>query len=85
MKTLKIAASDSAFDCFQTSREVIPLNQTDYTDVAVAVFSVEDVLGDALGVLQRTGFDIPIFSSPPPVPATAPGRFTSTCKMFCCR
>ncbi|MGH8329472.1 MAG: Orn/Lys/Arg decarboxylase N-terminal domain-containing protein, partial [Pseudomonas fluorescens] len=61
MKALKIAASDSAFDCFQTSREVIPLNQTDYTDVAVAVFSVEDVMGGALDVLQRTGFDIPIF------------------------
>ena len=58
---LKIAASDSAFDCFQTSREVIPLNQTDYTDVAVAVFSVEDVMAGALDALQRTGFDIPIF------------------------
>ncbi|WP_309674596.1 hypothetical protein [Pseudomonas sp.] len=48
MKALKIAASDSAFDCFQTSREVIPLNQTDYTDVAVAVLSVEDVMGPSL-------------------------------------
>lgn len=61
MNPLKIAASDTARDCFHATRAIVPLAQTDYTDVAVAVVSVADVLGGALEVIQRTGFNIPIF------------------------
>jgi len=61
MKSLKIAASDGTPECFKNAREVVQLNQTDFTDVAVAVVSVNDVLAGALDVIQRTGFDIPIF------------------------
>jgi hypothetical protein len=70
MNALKIAASDGVLDCFQTAREVVPFKQTDYTDVAVAVFSVADVMAGALEALQRTGFSIPIFL------VTAPGTGT---------
>jgi ornithine decarboxylase len=58
---LKITASESVRDCFSTVREIVPLDETDYTDVAVAVVSRDDVLAGALETIQRTGFDIPIF------------------------
>jgi Orn/Lys/Arg decarboxylase, N-terminal domain. len=58
---LKIAASNSARDCFRNSRAIVALDQTDFTDVAGAVFSRDDLLADALETIKRTGFDIPIF------------------------
>lgn len=61
MNTLKVAASDAVHDCFRTSREIVSLKETDYTDIAVAVISVEDVLDGALDVIQQTGFNIPLF------------------------
>ena len=61
MNYLKIAASNAVRECFRTEREIVPLDQTDYTDVAVAVFSRDDVLAGALETIKRTGFDIPIF------------------------
>ena len=61
MDALKVAANDSVRACFNTTRDVVPLDQTDYTDVAAAVFSLDDVLAGALEVIKRNGFDIPIF------------------------
>ena len=61
MNALKIAASEATRDCFRTAREVVPLEQTDFTDVAVAVLSVDDLAAGALDSIKRTGFDIPIF------------------------
>lgn len=61
MNTLKIAANEAVRACFHTSREIVALDQTDYTNVAVAVFSRDDLLAGALDVIKRTGFDIPIF------------------------
>ncbi|UVM53106.1 ornithine decarboxylase SpeF [Pseudomonas sp. B21-015] len=61
MSYLKIAASVSVRDCFRTGREIVPFDQTDFTDVAVAVVSRDDVLAGALETIKRTGFDIPIF------------------------
>nr|WP_154911582.1 Orn/Lys/Arg decarboxylase N-terminal domain-containing protein [Pseudomonas fluorescens] len=58
---LKIAASLPVRNCFRTSRDIVTLDQTDYTDVAVAVFSRDDVLAGALETIKHTGFDIPIF------------------------
>ncbi|MET1078261.1 MAG: ornithine decarboxylase SpeF [Pseudomonas sp.] len=61
MNPLKIAANETVRICFRTGREIVALDQTDYTDVAVAVFSRDDLLAGALDVIKRTGFDIPIF------------------------
>src|SRR5690242_11173128 len=72
MKSLKIAASDGTSECFLNTREVVPLSQTDFTDVAVAVVSVNDVLAGCLDTIQRTGFDIPIFLVPSPGTSTRP-------------
>ncbi len=61
MNALKVAANHPVRACFHTNREVVSLDQTDYTDVAVAVFSLDDVLSGALEAIKRNGFDIPIF------------------------
>ncbi|WP_150748414.1 hypothetical protein [Pseudomonas fluorescens] len=53
MKALKIAASEATRDCFSTAREVVPLEQTDFTDVAVAVLSVDDLAAGALGACME--------------------------------
>lgn len=72
MKPLKIAASDGAAASFKNAREVVALSQTDFTNVAVAVVSVNDVMAGALGAIQRTGFDIPIFLVASPDSANRP-------------
>ncbi|MBT8768514.1 ornithine decarboxylase SpeF [Metapseudomonas boanensis] len=61
MNVLKIAANEGVRNCFNTTREVVSLKETDYTDVAVAVFSPDDIQAGALDAIQRTGFNIPIF------------------------
>ncbi len=61
MTVLKIAASDAVRACFHTNREVVQLDQTRFTDVAVAVLSIDDLAAGALDAIKRTGFDIPIF------------------------
>ena len=61
MNGLKIAASDAVLDCFHTSRPIVALDHTDFTDVAAAVLTVDDVMGGALDAIHRTGFDIPLF------------------------
>ncbi|WP_432669259.1 ornithine decarboxylase SpeF [Pseudomonas umsongensis] len=61
MNVLKVAASDAVLNCFHTSRPIVALDQTDFTDVAAAVLTVDDVMGGALDAIQRTGFDIPLF------------------------
>lgn len=43
MKTLKIAANTTTHTCFNTTREIVDIHQTDFTDIAAAVLSVEDV------------------------------------------
>src|SRR5688572_2598437 len=61
MKTLRIAAHPSTLDCFETSREIIALHQTDFTDVAAAVLSVEDVQRGMIAHLTEIGLNIPLF------------------------
>ena len=61
MNALKVAASDAVRECFHTTRELVHVDQTDYTDVAVAVLSRDDLTAGALDSIKRTGFDIPIF------------------------
>ncbi|WP_317850415.1 Orn/Lys/Arg decarboxylase N-terminal domain-containing protein, partial [Pseudomonas sp. GL-RE-26] len=61
MNALKIAASDAVRECFRNTREIVRFDQTDFTDVAVAVLCVDDLAAGVLDAIKRTGFDIPIF------------------------
>ena len=80
MKSLKIAASDGTQECFKNAREVVQLNQTDFTDVAVAVLSVMTCHGRRAGCHSAHRLRHPDFpGGPPPVPATGPWKSTSTC------
>ncbi|WP_426115593.1 ornithine decarboxylase SpeF [Pseudomonas sp. DSP3-2-2] len=61
MTILKIAASDAVRASFNTTREVVSLENTSLTDVAVAVLSLDDLKAGAIETIKNTGFDIPIF------------------------
>ena len=61
MKELKIATSASLVATIETLRQIVRVEQTDYTDVAAVVVSVADVNAGILARLQATGFDIPTF------------------------
>lgn len=61
MTLLKIAASTTLADRLHTPRAIVPLDQTDFTDVAALVVSVEDARSGVLAVLRNTGFSIPAF------------------------
>ena len=59
MKHLKIAYSfDVQYYFVDSDREIVPVEQTDFTDVAVAVLSDQDF--DYIDKLDETGFGIPI-------------------------
>jgi len=61
MKLLKIATSASLVGQLQTSREIVLLTETDFTDVAALVVSMDDVRAGLLNVLRNTGLSIPAF------------------------
>ncbi|ATF91075.1 ornithine decarboxylase [Cedecea neteri] len=61
MKSLKIAASHDVAALLSTHREVVTLDQTDFTDVAAVVISVADSRSGILALLKRTGFNLPVF------------------------
>ncbi|WP_105685551.1 ornithine decarboxylase [Cronobacter dublinensis] len=61
MKSLKIAASHAVASLLSTSREVVTLDSTDFTDVAAVVLSVPDTRSGILALLARTGFHLPVF------------------------
>ncbi|TKI03076.1 ornithine decarboxylase [Martelella alba] len=61
MKLMKIAASANIAGQLRTSREIVLLDQTDFTDVAVLVASAADVRSGLLTVLRNTGLTIPAF------------------------
>ncbi|MGK2960372.1 MAG: Orn/Lys/Arg decarboxylase N-terminal domain-containing protein [Candidatus Malihini olakiniferum] len=44
-----------------TQREIVSLGQTDFTDVAAVVVSLEEARCEVLLLLQYTGFGIPAF------------------------
>lgn len=58
---MKIAASTALAHRLHTERALVPLDQTDFTDVAALVISVEDARSGMLAVLRHTGFAIPAF------------------------
>lgn len=61
MKSLKIAASHDVAAVLSTYREVVTLDNTDFTDVAAVVVSVADSRSGVLTLLKRTGFNLPVF------------------------
>ncbi|KFK94901.1 ornithine decarboxylase, partial [Serratia sp. Ag2] len=61
MKELKIATSASLVGSIETLRQIVRVGQTDYTDVAAVVVSIEDVNAGILAMLETTGFGIPTF------------------------
>lgn len=61
MKSLKIAASHDVAASLSTHREVVTLDDTDFTDVAAVVISVADSRSGILALLKRTGFNLPVF------------------------
>ncbi|EOU9537934.1 ornithine decarboxylase [Cronobacter dublinensis] len=61
MKSLKIAASHAVASLLSTSRDVVTLDSTDFTDVAAVVLSVPDTRSGILTLLARTGFNLPVF------------------------
>ncbi|EKY3223744.1 ornithine decarboxylase [Cronobacter dublinensis] len=61
MKSLKIAASHAVASLLSTSRDVVTLDSTDFTDVAAVVLSVPDTRSGLLALLARTGFNLPVF------------------------
>ncbi|NIF60255.1 ornithine decarboxylase [Enterobacter sp. Ap-916] len=61
MKSLKIAASHDVAALLSTHREVVTLDETDFTDVAAVVISVADSRSGILALLKRSGFNLPVF------------------------
>lgn len=61
MDRMKVAVSENTDKCFMTDRELVRMDQTDFTNVAVAVISIDDVEKGFLDIIKSTGFDFPIF------------------------
>jgi len=76
MKSMKIAVSRELASALSTHREVVTLDNTDFTDVAAVVITVADSHSGILALLKRTGFNLPVFMfSPQPfeIPAGVDG------------
>uniref|UniRef100_UPI00289899B5 ornithine decarboxylase n=1 Tax=Pantoea eucalypti TaxID=470933 RepID=UPI00289899B5 len=63
MTPLKIAASAAVAPSLtlNTSRDVVTLDNTDFTDVAAVVVSLADTRSGVLALLRHTGFNLPVF------------------------
>lgn len=72
MKSMKIAVSRELASALSTHREVVTLDNTDFTDVAAVVITVADSHSGILALLKRTGFNLPVLMfSPQPVETPA--------------
>lgn len=61
MKSLKIAVSHELISALSTHRELVTLDNTDFTDVAAVVITVVESRSGILALLKRTGFQLPVF------------------------
>ncbi|MGD9425872.1 ornithine decarboxylase [Pantoea sp. NSTU24] len=63
MTPLKIAASAAVAPSLtlNTARDVVTLDNTDFTDVAAVVVSLADTRSGVLTLLRHTGFNLPVF------------------------
>lgn len=69
---MKIAVSRELASALSTHREVVTLDNTDFTDVAAVVITVAESYSGILALLKRTGFNLPVFMfSPQPVETPA--------------
>lgn len=69
---MKIAVSRELASALSTHREVVTLDNTDFTDVAAVVITVAESHSGILALLKRTGFHLPVYLfSPEPVDAPA--------------
>ena len=71
MKSLKIAVSHELVSALSTHRDVVTLDNTDFTDVAAVIMTVAQSRSGILALLKRTGFQLPVFifsSEPVEVP-----------------
>ncbi|EPE7077233.1 ornithine decarboxylase [Cronobacter sakazakii] len=85
MKSLKIAASHAVAPLLSTSRDVVGLDSTDFTDVAAVVLSIADTRSGILALLKRTGFNLPVFvylQSGESCDALVSGTLTGTSQEF---
>ncbi len=58
---LKIAVSQDTDQCFKTQRDIVDINQTNFTDVAAEVISMDDAKKGLLEIVKQTEFNIPVF------------------------
>ena len=58
---MKIAVSRELASALSTHREVVTLDNTDFTDVAAVVITLADSHSGILALLKRTGFQLPVF------------------------
>ena len=69
---MKIAVSRELASALSTHREVVTLDNTDFTDVAAVVITVAESHSGILALLKRTRFNLPVFMfSPQPVETPA--------------
>lgn len=69
---MKIAVSRELASALSTHREVVTLDNTDFTDVAAVVITVAESRSGILALLKRTGFHLPVYMfSAEPVEAPA--------------
>ena len=61
MNKLKIAVNTKTLGCFETSREIVDVHQSDFNDIAAIVLSVEDVTQGMVAHLEEIGLNIPVF------------------------
>ena len=63
MNPLKIAASVAVAPSLSlnTTRDVVTLDNTDFTDVAAVVITLSDTRSGVLTLLQKIGFNLPVF------------------------
>src|SRR5471030_2876903 len=61
MKKLKIAANTNTYECFETSREIVDIQHTDFNDIAAVVMSVADVEQGMIKQIEEMGLNIPLF------------------------
>lgn len=62
MKKLKVAASESTLQSFISTRDIVDIHQTDFTDVGAIVLSYNDITNGTLSSIDDTGFEIPVFA-----------------------
>ena len=85
MKTMKIAVSRELLSTVSTHREKVTLDSTDFTDVAAVVMTATESRSGILGLLKRTGFQLPVFifsQEPTDVPDGATGVISGKAQEF---